>query len=309
MCITKQMIRGDFRLLIVTKVVVLFIAVLISRQSLVKFLIKGKMNMNKMTNENYLVQELPELRLWILALLAKAKKASLINTMLEIDVTRPLSLIQKYEAETGKKISFNAFLLKCIAKVVEENPQLNSYRYGWRKTITFKEVDVASIIEFDVAGKKNPAVYVVRSAERKTIFEIQDEIFQAKKFSPDSELSRDKSMNLIKCLPGWLQRLIWRIAIKDPRIRKKLEGTVVMSNLIKVTKEVAVISFSPCAATTSFIFCGIRKKPWVVNDQVVPRDILHLSCSIDHAVVDGGPIGRAGLRFVELVESGFELPQ
>jgi pyruvate dehydrogenase E2 component (dihydrolipoamide acetyltransferase) len=52
---------------------------------------------------------------------------------------------------------------------------------------------------------------------------------------------------------------------------------------------------------------SLGRQPWVVGQEVVPRDVLRLSFSADHRVTDGG-MARAIEFFVELLASCSELP-
>jgi len=52
---------------------------------------------------------------------------------------------------------------------------------------------------------------------------------------------------------------------------------------------------------------GIAEKPAVVDRQVVPRELLSVTISVDHDIVDGAPAARFAQRFKELVESGHGL--
>lgn len=49
---------------------------------------------------------------------------------------------------------------------------------------------------------------------------------------------------------------------------------------------------------------AIRRKPWVVDDEIVIRDIMYLSLSLDHRVVDGA----VGARFMNVVKELLENP-
>ena len=49
---------------------------------------------------------------------------------------------------------------------------------------------------------------------------------------------------------------------------------------------------------------AIRRRPWVVNDEIVIRDIMYLSLSLDHRVVDGA----VGARFMNRVQEQLENP-
>lgn len=52
---------------------------------------------------------------------------------------------------------------------------------------------------------------------------------------------------------------------------------------------------------------GIAAKPWVADGELAIRDILHLTLSIDHDVVDGAPAARFAARFVELLSTAAPL--
>ena len=52
---------------------------------------------------------------------------------------------------------------------------------------------------------------------------------------------------------------------------------------------------------------GIRKKPGVVNDEIKIREYLSLTVTVNHDVVDGGPLVRFVERLTELIESAYEL--
>ena len=49
---------------------------------------------------------------------------------------------------------------------------------------------------------------------------------------------------------------------------------------------------------------AIRKRPWVVDDEIVVREIMLLSLSLDHRVVDGA----VGAHFMNAVKEVLENP-
>lgn len=56
---------------------------------------------------------------------------------------------------------------------------------------------------------------------------------------------------------------------------------------------------------------GIAARPWMVDGEVCVRDILHLTLSFDHDVVDDAPAARFAARLVELLSKAepFWLPE
>ena len=53
---------------------------------------------------------------------------------------------------------------------------------------------------------------------------------------------------------------------------------------------------------------GIGRRPALVDGALVEREMLSVTLSFDHAVVDGAPVARFASRFKELVESCYGLP-
>jgi pyruvate/2-oxoglutarate dehydrogenase complex dihydrolipoamide acyltransferase (E2) component len=52
---------------------------------------------------------------------------------------------------------------------------------------------------------------------------------------------------------------------------------------------------------------SISWKPAVVDGSIEPREILILTVTFDHDIVDGGPATRFVRRLVELIESAYGL--
>jgi len=52
---------------------------------------------------------------------------------------------------------------------------------------------------------------------------------------------------------------------------------------------------------------GVTEKPRVVNNKIENREILHMTVTVGHDVVDGGLLARFVARLTELMENGFGL--
>jgi pyruvate/2-oxoglutarate dehydrogenase complex dihydrolipoamide acyltransferase (E2) component len=64
---------------------------------------------------------------------------------------------------------------------------------------------------------------------------------------------------------------------------------------------------SPTFHPVGLVVGGISWKPTVVDGRIEPREILNLTVTFDHDIVDGGPATRFVKRLVELIESGYGL--
>jgi hypothetical protein len=65
----------------------------------------------------------------------------------------------------------------------------------------------------------------------------------------------------------------------------------------------------PVTQVLGLVVGSIAWKPAVVEGRVEPREILHLTVTFDHNIVDGAPAARFTRRLVELIESGYGLEE
>jgi pyruvate/2-oxoglutarate dehydrogenase complex dihydrolipoamide acyltransferase (E2) component len=56
--------------------------------------------------------------------------------------------------------------------------------------------------------------------------------------------------------------------------------------------------------STAVLVGGISQKPMVVDGRVEPREVMDLTVTIDHNVVDGAPAARFGADLRRMLETG-----
>src|SRR5947209_18753276 len=135
----------------------------------------GRVVMNKKHNE-YRVVPYPKIRRWMAAMFRSVQHKPMIHGLLEVDVTRARAHLREHKATTGESLSFTAFLIACLAKAVAEHKAVQAYRKGGKRLILFEEVDVYTPIERNVAGHAQLMPAIIRTANRKTVREIHQEI-------------------------------------------------------------------------------------------------------------------------------------
>ncbi len=128
----------------------------------------------------YTITKCTSSRRWILEFLERARQTSLMHAITDVDVTEPLARIASHRRLTGDRISFSAFLIRCVAHAIGRYPELNVYLLGRRRMVHFHDVDIATIVDSVVEGKHVPTTYVIRAAQTKSIAEIQNELKNAR---------------------------------------------------------------------------------------------------------------------------------
>src|SRR6266700_5797620 len=129
----------------------------------------------KQNNADYQVVPLKGRRAMAFAMRSVQHKP-MIHGLLEVDVTRARAHLRDHKAKTGESLSFTAFIITCLARAVDESKSLHACRKGSKHLVLFDEVDVATAIEREVAGQKQPIIYIIRAANKKTLPEIHHEI-------------------------------------------------------------------------------------------------------------------------------------
>ncbi len=189
---------------------------------------------------------------------------------MSVDMDATVAARTKMNETSAVKISFNDFVLKAVALSLKQHPAVNSSWLG--DTIrTNYHVNIGVAVAVD----DGLLVPVVRFADGKSLSQISVEVKEY------AQKAKDKK----------LQPSDW-------------EGnTFTISNLgmFGIDEFTAIIN-PPDACILAV--GGISKVPVVKNNQVVPGNIMKLTLSCDHRVVDGA----SGAAFLQTLKSLLEEP-
>lgn len=232
------------------------------------------------------------------ATVTKGKNA--IHCFTEVDITEPRGLIKKYFDKTGEKLSLTAYIVTCLANVIKDYPQFNSFTKG-RKLILLDDITISVLIEREIAGENVPEPIGIKNAQDKTYIQIHQEIREAKKQHTDT-LGSLSGQSWISLIPSCLLRLFIRIADKNIYMAKKY-GKIAVTAVGMYSKE--PVWFIPHGTATVLITVGsINKKVVELDNQFVSREYLCLTVSFDHNIVDGAPASRFMNQLIETIKSG-----
>lgn len=162
--------------------------------------------------------------------------------------------------EKGYKLTFMPFIIKALTQSLKEYPIFNS-----SFDHTTDEVIYKNYMNIGVAVDTPDGLIVpnIKNADQKSILTLSEELQTLKEKAMNKKITlddlKDGSMSITNY--GVFDSTFGAPVIKYP--------------------EVAIIGIG-----------RIMKKPVVVNDEIVIREVLPLSLSIDHRVIDGGDAGR-----------------
>ncbi len=193
----------------------------------------------------------------------------------EVDMTQLVHLrdrLREAGERKGAKLTFLPFFLKATVAALKEFPMLNATVDDERGEIVVKK---SYHIGIATATEEGLTVTVVHDADRKDLWDLAREIERL------ADAARDKTLSL----PD-VQGSTFTITSLGK------EGGVLATPIIN-WPEVAILGIHK-----------IEKRPVVRNDQIVIRDMMYLSCSFDHRVIDG----HVGAAFVQSVRNFCEHP-
>jgi pyruvate/2-oxoglutarate dehydrogenase complex dihydrolipoamide acyltransferase (E2) component len=227
--------------------------------------------------------------------------------LLEVDVTEARHFIRGHKARTGETLSFTAFVLACLGKAVDENKYMHAYRDWRNQLVLFHEVDVTTMFEIEVDGDKLPLAHVIRAANRRSFRSMHDEIRGLQ-----SERRRDTTMPYARLLafyplvPAFVRRSLFGLLLKSPHLMKERIGTVTLT-AVGMFGQGSGWALTQPIYTLGIALGGIGQKPRVIDGQLEIREVLSLTLSFDHDIIDGAPAARFSQRLKELLESGYGL--
>ncbi len=239
-----------------------------------------------------------------------------VKALLEVDVSEARSKIRQIR-KSGKRLSFTAWLIKVIADCVALHPPISGInRPRGNRVVVFDDIDISLVIEKDVNGTRVPLPYVIRKADKKTLYEIFAEIESAKSqvFEDEGdyvlgEKYNQAGMKFFVALPQWLRLTLMRMFVfNKPQRTKNMMGTVMVTTagMVGHTKGwIMPFSMHPlCLA-----FGSLNEKPSVYKGEIQKREILHLTVLIDHDVIDGVPAAKFVDDLVKGLEKGFDFSE
>lgn len=236
-----------------------------------------------------------------------------IYGLLEVDVTVARQFIAAHKSRTGETLSFTGFLVYCLARAVDQDKGLQSYRKGHRQIVQFDDVNVGMMVEHKVGEKHALMGHVIRAANHKTYREIHQEIRSVQSEPVPEGRGMPAWFRSAMLLPWPLSRLVSAllgVAIhRDPTIAVSMEGTVGITAVGMFGEGHSGWGLTPLPYSLGLVVGSTAWKAGVVEGRVEPREILNLTVMFDHDIVDGAPATRFTRRLVELIESGCGLEE
>jgi pyruvate dehydrogenase E2 component (dihydrolipoamide acetyltransferase) len=194
----------------------------------------------------------------------------------DADATNLVAARQQLNAElasTGEKISYNALLIKLVAQALHEQPNIN-VQLTASGLQTMSEINIGLAVDTE----RGLLVPVVRDPLQKSLRQINADM----------------------------------LALAERAVKGRSHPDDLSGGTFSVTNLGAyeIDAFTPLVNPPECAILGVGRivsKPVGLNGQIVLRDMLALSLSFDHRLVDGAPAAKFLQRVKQLIERPFTL--
>lgn len=234
-----------------------------------------KIKQSVLVEEEYYLHDSTSMRIIIAKRMKESVSVSPHYTVsIDVDMTEVVKLRKKlneYLTDNTYSISYNDILMKIVSKAIETFPLINSC-YNEEKIKIFKNVNFGLAVGLE----DGLIVPVVKQVNKKSISEIA--------------LANIKNVD----------------AAKNNKLQKSdiTGGTITLSNLgmFGINNFTAIINQpESCILAVG----GIIEKPIVKDHQIVIKEMMNITGSFDHRLIDG----NLGAAFLSKVKEIIENPQ
>ena len=234
-------------------------------------------------------------RRFVLGALRAARRAATVTALVEIDVT------DSWQRTKDEDISMTAFVIACVGRAVAIHPEVHAYRDFSGRLVTHRHVDVAAMLDVMTDSGRFPLAYPLRDTDSRSVKDISHE-FRTITAAPELGATGRWLMRwggVVSRLPGFVSLMYYLMA--RSRLLRSKSGTVAVSAVGMMLGGNGFGIAIP-SMTLSVVIGGISEKPWVVDHQVMVRQVMDLTVQVDHRVVDGAPAAQFGATLRRLLE-------
>ncbi|GAA3022495.1 2-oxo acid dehydrogenase subunit E2 [Streptomyces lactacystinicus] len=206
----------------------------------------------------------------------------------EVDMTR----VQHHRAEAGaagNRYSVVAYLLHATGRVLDRHPEANAVLApGWPglrgpRTVRFTGVTAKLALDRPVDGERTVLSALLPGLESADLPAIQARIDRYRDIAA-ADLPEFRGVRMLGRLPVPLGRLAFAAALRSPRRRPGVLGTVAVSSL----GHRPVDGFHASGGTAVTLNAGrVLDRPVVRDGRVEVAPLMRLGLTFDHRVIDG----------------------
>jgi pyruvate/2-oxoglutarate dehydrogenase complex dihydrolipoamide acyltransferase (E2) component len=230
-----------------------------------------------------------------------------------IDMGNALKYIEYLRATTEEKVTITHLVGRAAGLAFGQCPDLNG-RIFFGRYYPHETVDMAFLVALD--GGKDLAKFKICRLDEKTTATIAHDLrMGVERLRSGQDAEFESSQKLIKILPTFMVRwMLWLsgyftssmgINVGFLGLKKYPFGACIITSVGMFGVDEGFAPPTPFARVPVYLAIPeIKKRPMVVNDQIIIRPMLDLTATIDHRFMDGF---RAA-QVTKMIRNGLENP-
>jgi pyruvate/2-oxoglutarate dehydrogenase complex dihydrolipoamide acyltransferase (E2) component len=245
------------------------------------------------------IRPFPSNRRLVTAAMRAGRRMTPMHGLVDLDVTQANQLIADHEPP----LSFTAFVVASVARAAAAYPQVHAYRNWLGQVVSHRHVDVNTIIEIVTPQGPFPLAHVIRDADIRDVSDLTAELRRVK---TDPSVSGSgqwlaRAAPLGARIPGVFPAM-YTVMGRSVRFRQRV-GTVAVTAVGMFAGGGGFAIAQPTLMSLQVVVGGMTARPRVVDGAIEARDVVDLTVTIDHNVVDGAPAARFGSELRHVIEN------
>ncbi|MBA2663090.1 MAG: 2-oxo acid dehydrogenase subunit E2 [Bradymonadaceae bacterium] len=233
-----------------------------------------------------------------------------------VDMTEAQRYIEHVRETTGEKVTITHLVGRAAAEGLAHAPTLNG-RIVFDRFIPFETVDVAFLVALE--GGSDLGKVKVERVNEKSVAELAVELgAHGRKLRDGKDEAFEKSKGALKLMPRWLlRRFLWLVGFLSSGLGLNLKGlglepfpfgSCIVTSVGMLGLDEGFAPPTPFARVPIYLLVGaIRPQPAVVDGQVVVRDQVTITATVDHRFVDGYQLGTLAKIFKDVLLNPWQL--
>ncbi|KUL24592.1 2-oxo acid dehydrogenase subunit E2 [Streptomyces regalis] len=240
----------------------------------------------------------PPSRRLVVAVERAGRRMAAMHCLFELDVTTARTLL----AASDRPASFTAFVVASVARAAAAHPQAHAYRNWQGRLVRHRHVDVTTLVEVQTGQGPFALPLVLRDADIRDVPDLTAELRAAKADRTATGTGRmlDRFGTTLTRVPG-LVPAMYAVMARSVRLRQ-LSGTVAVTAVGMFGAGGGFGIAPPALMPLQVVVGGVTGKPRVVDGRTVVREVLDLTVTFDHNVIDGAPAARFVADLRRLIE-------
>jgi len=229
------------------------------------------------------------------------RRKHIVHALIEVDVTAPRATIREHLAATGEKLSFTAWVIYCLGRAIALHPHLHAYLSWRRRVVIFEHVTINTMVEVEAGGISLPMPHVLKRVDQRDYRDISAELRSVQRNPRDTP--GWQYLHRMLRLPGVVRRSFAWVVTRVPRSFRAHSGSVLVT-AVGMFGDGSGWGIPKPSQTLTVTLGGIAEKPGIIDGRIEPREVLNVTISIDHDIVDGAPAARFIDEFRRRLERG-----